>query len=148
MKFNVRPCDCNFIVNKDKGTVVCIYDGCEEDFVSFISSNACKSGVHVAMDYSLYKRMLMPNRFVGVARCGANDEWNEETGRLIAFSRMKDKLNKSFFKRAQTYTDIVVDWLNDSIDLLNDVGAKLADNQTKRHERITELVGEKNKEDT
>ena len=148
MKFNVKPSDCQFVVNKEKKTVVCIYEECRLDFIYFINDN-CKMNPFISRDpwaESLYEKMIMPNRFIGVAICGPNDEWNEKTGRLIAFSRMKDKLNKSFFKRANTFFNTVDEWLNETVDLLNVIGDKLEVNQERRHAHIQELVGEK-KED-
>lgn len=151
MKFNVKPENCKFVVNEKNKTIVCLYEGSETEFIDFINDN-CK----LAPLYSyyvgtptekLYKKMLMPNRFVGMAVCGPDDEWDEQTGRLIAFSRMKDKLNKSFFKRANTFFEIIDRWLNESVEILNEIGDKLEKNQDKRHNRIKELVGEKNKED-
>ena len=150
MKFNVKPNDCRFVVNKDKRTVVCIYENSSQDFIKFIDNN-CKLSSHSIIwsdaGMRLHDKMFMPNRFVGVAICGPNDEWDESTGRLIAFSRMKDKLNRSFFKRANTFINTIDSWINDTVDILNTIGEKLEINQDKRHKRIEELVREKNKED-
>lgn len=144
MKFNVKPSDCRFVVNEEKKTVVCIYEGCRLDFICFIHDN-CKINPFLSRDpwiESLYEKMTIPNRFIGVAICGPDDEWDEKTGRLIAFSRMKDKLNKSFFKRANTFFNTVDEWLSETVDLLNVIGEKLEVNQDRRHSRIKELVGE------
>ena len=147
MKFNVKPSDCRFIVNEKNKTVVCIYEGCKCDFINFVKNN-CKLisifGYYPGTPSEvLYKQMLMPNKFVGIATCGPDDEWNEKTGRLIAFSRMKDKLNESFFKRANTFFGTVDKWLNETVDLLNTIGDKLENNQNRRHEHIKELVEKK-----
>ena len=148
MKFNVKPSDCRFVVNKDKKTVVCIYEGCSYDFINFINNN-CKLAPFKTYFYkndyftaNLYKKMLMPNRFTGVAVCGPDDEWDEKVGRLIAFSRMKDNLNRSFFKRANTFFNTVDRWLDESAALVNQVGEKLEVNAERRHNLITSLVGE------
>ena len=150
MRFNVKPTDCRFVVNEKKRTVVCIYEGCESTLLDFLDKNTiiklfrfgCGSRIRTLKD-----RLYMPNRFIGIATCGEDDEWNEETGKLIAFSRMKDKLNKSFFKRAQTYIETIDKWLNETVDLFNSLGVKLEKNQEKRHENIDKLIGQKNKED-
>ena len=147
MKFNVKPNDCRFVVNEEKKTVVCIYEDCSRDFINFIDNN-CKlrpfSGGFYGNNFtaSLFSKMYMPNRFIGVAVCGPDDEWNEKTGKLIAFSRMKDKLNKSFFKRANTFFNTVDHWLDESAALVNQVGEKLEVNAERRHNLITSLVGE------
>ena len=144
MKFNVKPNDCQFVVNEEKKTVVCIYEGCRLDFIYFINDN-CKMNPFISRDpwaESLYEKMIMPNRFIGLAVCGPDDEWDEKTGRLIAFSRMKDKLNKSFFKRANTFFNTVDRWLDESAALVNQIGEKLEVNAERRHNLITSLVGE------
>lgn len=145
MKFNVKPSDCRFVVNENKRTVVCIYEGCESTLLNFLDENTSirlfRFGYGPRIR-TLEDKLCMPNRFIGVATCGEDDEWNEETGKLIAFSRMKDKLNKSFFKRAQTYIETVDKWLNETVDLFNSLGVKLEKNAERRHNLITSLVGE------
>ena len=143
MKFNVKPSDCRFVVNEEKKTVVCIYENCSCDFINFINNN-CKLEPFGCNNFSvsLFRKMFMPNRFIGVAVCGPDDEWDEKTGRLIAFSRMKDKLNKSFFKRANTFFNTVDRWLDESAALVNQIGEKLEVNAERRHNLITSLVGE------
>ena len=145
MKFNVRPSDCKFIVNEEKKTVVCVYEGCENDFIDFINCN-CKLEPFKMLFaekplFDFHQKMKMPNRFIGVAKCGENDEWDESVGRLIAFSRMKDNLNRSFFKRANTFFYIVDKWLDESAELINEIGNKLEVNQMRRHEHIENLIG-------
>lgn len=149
MKFNVKPSDCKFVVNKDKKTIVCVYEGCKNDFVRFIEENSTLQlpiwtyvGHRSNAARTLYRKLTMPDRFTGIAVCGENDEWNEEAGKLIAFSRMKDKLNQSFFKRANTYVSTIDKWMDETVDTLNKLGKKLEVNQNKRHERIKEYVGE------
>ena len=151
MKFNVRPSDCNFIVNKDKKTVVCVYEGCQCNFIDFITDNCKLTSVFSYYPHTpselLYKKMLMPNRFTGVAVCGPDDEWDEKVGRLIAFSRMKDNLNRSFFKRANTFFNTVDKWLDESASLINEIGEKLEVNTNHRHKLIESFIGEEPKDD-
>lgn len=145
-KFNVRPSDCKFIVNKEKGIVTCIYDNSAEVFLRFIEENFKLKVFEtwwLSKDLENFEaKMYMPNRFVGIATCSKDDEWNEATGRAIAFSRMKDKLNRSFFKRAKTFFRTVDTWLDESVDLINEIGMKLENNQEKRHKYIESLMKE------
>lgn len=146
MKFNVRPTDCKFVVNEEKKTVVCIYEGCQYTFIDFVEANCrfqpfyCVRNGQEPLDL-LYQKCFMPNRFIGVAKCGENDEWDEKTGRLIAFSRMKDNLNRSFFKRANTFFNTMDKWLDDAAALVNEIGEKLEVNQERRHKHIEDLIG-------
>jgi hypothetical protein len=75
--------------------------------------------------YSLVKQITMPSSFIGKAVCAENDEWNEELGRKIAFSRAKDKCYKSFFKRANIFVQAIDKHLGDMIEKFNDFGLKL-----------------------
>lgn len=83
----------------------------------------------------------MPDRFVGVATCDENDEWDEEVGKSIAFSRAKYKLHNSFFKRANTFVNECDRTLSKLITSLNDYGEHLTLNAEKREKWITEKVG-------
>ena len=147
MKYNVAPKDCKFVVNEDNKTVVCIYDHCEDLFLNFIKGNC---NLHIfdfapkIKDevYDLYKNLKMPNKFTGLATCGENDEWNEDVGKRIAFSRMKDKLNKSFFKRAGLYVKTIDGWMDNTVEVINIIGQKLEVNQEKRHDIIKQYIGE------
>lgn len=144
MKFNVKPSDCRFVVNKDKRTVVCIYDNCEDTFINFITENCQLDLSFSPWDNPLLeKRIKMPNRFIGITTCSMEDEWDEEVGRLIAFSRMKDKLNRSFFKRANTFFQTVDKWLDETAMIVNEVGEKLEINQERRHKHIEKIIGKK-----
>ena len=136
MKFNVSPKDCRFIVDKEKNKVVCICEKTRYMFWNFANSN-----FKIVVPVSIIKKLEMPDRFVGIATCGPNDEWNEETGRLIAFSRMKDNLCRSFFKHANTFFNWYDKQLDDAAEMVNELGARLEVNTEHRHKYIESLVG-------
>ena len=152
MSFNVTANDAKFIVNEEKKTVVCVIEHTEDLFRDFVYENFhispecdhCNNWMNGRFRQSsyLYNRLQMPNKFVGVARCGADDEWDEKIGRVIAFTRAKDSLLTSFYKRGQTYVTTINNWLNEAVDILNALGQKLEVNKQKRHDYITSLVGE------
>lgn len=148
-KFNVRPSDCRYIVNKEKRTIVCLIEHTEYMFTDFAEANfdipydclvRCWNGKPSRNQF--HKKLYMPKRFWGIATCAEDDEWDEEKGKFLAFSRAKNKLNNSFFKRAQLYIDTFDKSLNDSILILNNLGNKLTVNADRRQERIKELFGE------
>jgi hypothetical protein len=146
-KYNITPNDCKFIINKDNKTVVCIYEGSARTFIDFANHNFnvktyCDSSYTSYRFSPLMDKLYMPNKFIGVATCSENDEWNEEIGKKVAFSRMKDKLNRSFFKRANLYVKTIDKWMDDAVYLINTVGQKLEVNQEKRHNLIKSYVGE------
>ena len=151
MKFNVTTDDARFIVDEKNKVVVCVIENTSDLFVDFVYQNF-RISTDCDVDYARFHhhnfknlfidKLTMPNKFVGVARCGEDDEWNEDIGRLIAFSRAKDSLLKSFYKRAQTYLNTLDTWLAEAVDTLNNLGEKLESNTEKRHQYIESLVGE------
>ena len=148
-KFNVKPSDCRYIINEEKRTVVCLIEHTDCLFIHFAENNfdipwdcmyyLCNSK---PMNRSLRKKFFMPKRFWGIATCAEDDEWDVEKGKFLAFSRAKDKLNKSFFKRANLYIDTFDTFLNDAVLILNNLGEKLSVNAERRDKRIKELFGE------
>lgn len=142
MKFNITPEDCKFFVDETARKVACVYEHSKQLFVNFACDNFDMANELFLSKNKLYKKCLMPDRFIGVAMCGKDDEWDEQIGRLIAFSRMKDNLNRSFFKRANTYFNWIDAQLNQDADLVNKVGEKLSRNEEHRHAYIEKLIGE------
>lgn len=145
MKLNINSKDCKYIVNKDKRKVVCIIENTSGMFIDFMSKNfkvffSDNGPFWGSMKFD--KQLRMPHRFVGVATCSDEDEWNEETGRLIAYSRAKDNLNKSFFKRANLYVNTIDNEVERATEVLNILGQKLTTNTARRHEKISALIGE------
>lgn len=148
-KFNVKPSDCRYIVNEEKRTVVCLIEHTDCMFIHFAENNFdipwdCMDGIwsRKPVKKLFHKKFYMPKRFWGVATCSKDDEWDVEKGKFLAFSRAKDKLNNSFFKRANLYVNTFDKSLNDAVLILNNLGEKLTTNANRRSERIKELFGE------
>lgn len=142
----IKMKDCRFYVNEDARTVVCVIPYTKNMLVNFIIEHFQFSDINMydCIDtwHSIFaKKLYMPNSFVGKAVCAPEDEWNEETGKLIAFSRAKDKCYKSFFKRANTFVQAIDRRLGDMIEMFNDFGIKLEDKREGMHQRIDELTG-------
>ena len=147
-KFSVRPEDCRYIVDEEKRKVICLIENTENMFTAFATKNFeipydCMDSLWVtATPKHLHDKLRMPKRFWGIATCAEGDEWNEEKGKLLAFSKAKDKLDKSFFKRANLYVDTFDKSLNNAVVILNSLGDKLAANTMRRHEKLEELLGD------
>lgn len=148
MKLNIAPTDCRYIVDKNKNKVICIIEDTERLFLKFVYSNFNVrlediGDAHFYIhNYNFTKKFLMPRRFVGIATCSETDEWDEETGKLIAYSRAKDNLNKSFFKRANLYINSLDKEIDRAAEVLNILGQKLEINTARRHEKISSIIGE------
>ena len=87
------------------------------------------------------KNLRMPKSFTGKAVCASEDEWNEETGRMIAFAKAKDKCYKSFFKRANIFVQTVDARLGDMIETFNNFGLKLDAKRIALQDQIDERTG-------
>lgn len=150
MKINITKDKAQFIVNEDARKVVCIIDHTSHLFIDYADKNLkirpdCDNTGGIWNSYSasrLYPKLKMPNKFVGIASCNPEDEFSVETGKLIAFTRAKDKIQNSFFKRANLYINTLDGWLNQAMDSINNYGKKLEINTERRHKKIASLVGE------
>lgn len=88
-----------YYVNKEKRTVVCVIESREYDALDYIEKGLGDINFYdTPMTKKNEKNYLMPTRFVGVAKCSPQDEFNEETGRTLAFHRAKLKYDASFMR--------------------------------------------------
>lgn len=149
----IKMSDCRFYVNEAERTVVCVIpqfvkEGNERSFtrdmvLDFIDDNF----YFREMDFRYLSNpvfrdeLRMPSTFMGKAVCSPNDEWNEEVGKMIAFSRAKDKCYKSFFKRANHFIQALDRRLGDMIEEFNDFGMKLEDKRLGLEQKINEKIG-------
>ena len=98
--------DVVYIVDEKKRKVVAYVEGTKYELIDFIRQN---KGILPDEPFfgnanrKLYEALYLPNKFVGIATCSPDDEWNPEIGKLIAYHRMKTNMSKSFFKHAETY---------------------------------------------
>ena len=143
MKHCVRKEDVNYIVNPEKKKVVAYIDNTQSMFLNFMRENY----PFYVYGPKLEEKLIMPNRFIGISTCGPDDVWNEEIGRLIAFDRMKDNLNKSFFKRANTFVSEMEKALDRFCDDTNAYGQKLEINTDRRKKLIAKILGDEVAED-
>ena len=123
----VKMNNCRFYVNEAERTVICVIPSTRNMLQDFIIDHFRWADINIwtACNYHLYDKLEMPPSFIGKAVCAPEDEWNEELGRKIAFSRAKDKCYKSFFKRANHLVQTLDSRLGDMITMFNDFGLKL-----------------------
>ena len=134
--------DCRFYVDEEARTVVCVIPNTKNMVNDFIWDHFQWSDVNMsdALDYTLRRQIKMPKSFMGKAVCAPEDEWDEELGRMIAFSRAKDKCYKSFFKRANMFVQTVDRRLGDMIEAFNDFGLKLENKREALQQQIDERM--------
>ena len=139
MKHSIRKEDVTYVVRPEQKKVIAYIEGTKWMFTDFVNENY--PGAHVFWcDEPLEAKLEMPARFVGISTCGPNDEWDENLGKLIAFDRMKDNLNKSFFKRANTFVAEMERRLDIFCNRTNAYGAKLEVNTERRKQLIEKFL--------
>ncbi len=138
----IKMSDCTFYVNEAERTVVCVIPNTSEMFKSFVINDFNFSGIYLdlAITYPLKKKMEMPRSFSGKAVCSEEDEWDEEVGRMIAFSRAKDKFYRSFFKRASMFVNTLDGCINEMVTAFNNMGEKVDAHNEKLQYMIEQRV--------
>ena len=144
----IKMSDCKFYVNEAERTIICVIPKTRRMVNDFIREHFEFSDLDfdIATSYHYEKKLSMPHSFMGKAVCAPEDEWNEETGRLIAFAKAKDKCYKSFFKRANAFVQAVDRRLGDMIDLFNNFGMKLEGKREALQRQIDERTSAKEEE--
>ena len=145
MSKGIKMSDCKFYVDESSRTVICVIPNTRHMVVDFIEEHFRYKDINPynTIDFwnsKWYKELEMPASFMGKAKCAEEDEWNEDAGRLIAFSRAKDKCYKSFFKRANKFVQTFDRRLGDMIETFNDFGLKLEGKRELIETKIDELV--------
>lgn len=139
----IKMSDCKFYVDEEKRVVVCVIPNTRDMLYHFICENFHFTNFDIPWSLTATSgidMITMPSSFMGKAVCSEDDEWNEEAGRLIAFSRAKNKCYRSFFKRANRLIQTVDNRLGDMVDAFNRFGARLDDNRDGLQHRIEELL--------
>lgn len=145
MSFGVKRNDCKFYVDEENRTVVCVIPRTRAMVLRFISENFGFSDIDIAncpYGTKFLDSLELPESFKGKAVCSPDDEWDVETGMLIAFARAKNKLYTSFFKRANLFVQAIDRRLGDIIDTFNSMGLVLEDKKEGLEQQIAERLGE------
>ena len=136
----VKMSDCKFYINEAERTVVCVIPKTRDMVINFIGDHFKfrEFDVPFAIEWNFEDKLLMPRSFSGKAVCAPEDEWSEETGKLIAFAKAKDKCYKSFFKRANALVQMIDGHLGDMITEFNNFGLKLENKREALQAQIDE----------
>ena len=152
----IKMSDCKFYVDEENRTVICVIPKIVNDnlstanaLVSFISENCEFSDISFwdALNYKSVKELSLPESFRGKAVCAPDDEWDVETGKLIAFSRAKEKFYKSFFKRANIFVRMIDKRLEQTINAFNDFGMQVQVNSDTLQAQIDDKLGTEEEEE-
>lgn len=124
-----------YYVNEDKRAVTCVIypDAFRlKDFIHRKSEDVFWLG----HDYFPAR----PSKYVGVAKCHPDDEFNVEVGKKLAFMRARDKCDKAFFADLQNAINFIDNHLEQLIDASNRYGMKLSRMKDQRREEIATLT--------
>lgn len=99
----IKQKNCRFKVDEKNRTVVCWIEGPQiiyavENFMREQGFSLSVMMGSVEMCNRLCEIAKMPRRINAVAVCAPGDTWNEDMGKLIAYSKMKTKFATLFFK--------------------------------------------------
>ena len=138
----IKMSDCKFYVNEEERIVVCVIPKTKYMVEDFIKDHFKWNDIDMqfAVDMDLLKKLYLPSSFMGKAVCAEGDKWNEELGRMIAFSRAKDKCYKSFFRHANILVQTFDRRLGDMIEMFNDFGLKLEEKKETLMNMIAERI--------
>ena len=132
---NIKMSNCDFYVDKEKRTIVCVINNAQCALYNYMDETFATGG------FAWYTCRMshwaeMPKRFVGKAVCSEEDEWDEEFGKLLAFSRAKHKFYSCFFNRAGMILKKMQEQLSHTTNELEDFAKKASMNAIKLQARI------------
>jgi len=136
----IKMSDCKFYVNETERVVVCVIPHTRKMVNDFIQQHFSFGDIDFWFALRDVDKVRMPDSFIGKAVCSSDDEWDEELGKMIAFSRAKDKCYRSFFKRANRFVQAVDARLGDMINLFNGFGLKLDNKREALQNQIDERM--------
>lgn len=143
MNYHFSIEDCNFYINEEKRIVTCVINDTKYMFMEFVKDFALKyKNSDIFVNANTWKKFEMPARFVGIARCHPDDVFDPSLGKVIAYSRAQKNMYKSFFKRANTYVQLLDDSLDRIVGTFNNMG----ENISKAADSTDKLIADRLKE--
>ena len=94
--------DVNYIVNEEKGIVVCTISNCEANAIALVDSTTDAFSVPCGIPEIFF----MNNQYKGVAKCMPEDTFDVEYGKKLSRKRLVTKYNRMrylFFKEFDKY---------------------------------------------
>lgn len=141
MEIEVKRSDCRFYVDEAHRKVVCVIPDTKNLVINYIDKIGIDNPLYY--DWKVEDKLRMPHSFSGVATCHEDDVFDVETGKLIAYNKARNKLNTSFFKRANYFVNYLDSQLNLIMEDFNHYGARLSTNAAHRENKINKILGEK-----
>lgn len=86
--------DIEFKIDKENKVIVCKLKDCE---------NIAWRRIDKYLDIHDFENHAIKNTYIGVAKCRADDEWNEEYGKKLALLRARTKRAKDINRELKNY---------------------------------------------
>lgn len=130
-----------YIVNKERKTIVCLLTNTEDAFYNFICKHNAKDFLTNILGGRNYKNIsTMPAVFRGTAVCAPEDEWDEELGKKIAYSRARYKFDASFFNHANNFMAYIDKRLDQLSEQINNYGSRISHNHARRLQQLNDIL--------
>ena len=100
MDIKISKDKCKFYVNEKKRRVVCVLP---------VNKYMISLYLNDIMTNHLYLNGIpkLNDRYIGVAKCHEEDTWDEEVGKLLAYSKAKAAFCRAFFHTINNYFNTV-----------------------------------------
>lgn len=95
-------------VDKSKRTVTATIEGCESDLFRWVGSIDFSLKLAIALEEYSRKSLDIPNSFVGKAVCAEEDEFDVETGKILAARRAQEKYEKARMRVLEEVTTVAI----------------------------------------
>ena len=136
MKVRIGKEDCKFYVNKERRAIACVINIVNERPVQDAAHNFLSILEYDGIQIWPQIKSKLRTSYVGLAKCSPQDEWNEETGKKIAFARAKIAFYKDFFRVFKEYLTRLNDAARKADEVYTTIFSKVYSNIEKIIDKI------------
>lgn len=112
----------NYYVNKEKGVVVCKITNVR----CSVHEEMKKKGIGFPPPMVCELLNIIPDEYVGKAKCSGDDVFDENTGRSIAYKRAVRKMSRAKKKFMDTFIRIYTEDYNETVALMGALSERYA----------------------
>lgn len=92
-----------YIVKPEEKIVIAVMEGTKEEPVRYDAINFIKRHSDFGNIVELYRKYRIRDRYVGIAKCHDQDDFDEEFGKELAKRRALSKHHKDFAKKVRAF---------------------------------------------
>lgn len=113
--------DVNYIVNEEKGIIVCVISGCEFNAAALVD-NETNIFSHTEMIPNVF---CLSSQYKGIAKCLSEDTFDVEYGKKLAYRKAYVKYATAFEKKVKFIVNSYNKIINDSLAKFNKAISKV-----------------------